>query len=120
MSDPAPDPQAEALKRGRLEHYRSVRWWYRRLVRSRGLAPAVAAARVTEQSEASAQNRSESESVRRWLMATVRIALDDEQDGNPSDIDGRPFDPGELLWRAFLEERGLQDDGAEATPDATA
>jgi hypothetical protein len=104
------DAQADALRRGRAAHYTAVRWWLRRLVRLMGVAPAVARARVLEQTEASAQARTESETVREWLILTARVAVDDEMAASPVDFDGHPFDPGELQWKAYLEQRGLDDD----------
>jgi hypothetical protein len=103
------DARAEALHRGRLEHYRAVRWWHRRLVRLMGVPPAVARARIIEQTEASAHARSDSENVRLWLMMTARVAVEDEQAGSAVDLDGQPFDPGDLQWKAYLQARGLDD-----------
>jgi hypothetical protein len=115
MAEPPEDPddedRAEALHRGRLEHYRAVRWWHRRLVRLMGVAPAIARARILEQTEASVHARTDSEAVRLWLMMIARVAVDDEQDGSEFDLDGRPFDPGNLQWRAYLEARGLDETG---------
>jgi hypothetical protein len=114
MDDPPATPgdeaQREALHRGRVEHYYAVRWWHRRLVRLMGVAPAVARARVLEQTEASAHARTRTENVRLWLMMTARVAVDDEMAASPIDIDGQPFDPGGLKWKAYLEARGLADD----------
>jgi hypothetical protein len=110
----ADDQRADSLHRGRLEHYRAVRWWHRRLVRLMGIAPAVAWARIIEQTEAGAHARTDSEHVRLWLMMTARVAVDDEEDGSAVDLDGNPFDPGGLRWRAYLEQRGLKDPGGDA------
>ena len=109
------DARMALLLRGRLTHYKAIRWWHRRLVEDpRASTRRSPAARIIEQSEAGIHARSESEPVRRWMMATVRDAVADEETGAEIGIDGQAFDPGEHLWLANLEEHG--NGGADGSP----